>query len=302
MNEQRADTKPYGNVEYADPGYQADKQHRYPIDTADHVRAAWSYINMPKNADKYTAEQLAAIKGRIKAAAKRFGVEISDSGRSGGWGVEKRYTRGLVEVRVEQGRIGGYAAMFNRPSENLGGFVEQVMPTAFNRSRGMEWPGVVARFNHDDNVLLGTTAANTLRLRIDDAGLDYDVKPPQSRADIVELVERGDIRHSSFAFRVVEQQWSTTDQGFPQRSLVEVGLVDVAPVITPAYPDTTAALRSLAELNEVDLEEVVSRAVKNELRSFFVRTDVEGQPKKRTLTLGAAARLDLLARERDPWV
>src|SRR6185437_2803811 len=41
--------KPYGNVSYADPGYQSDKQKRYPIDTAAHVRAAWSYINQSKN-------------------------------------------------------------------------------------------------------------------------------------------------------------------------------------------------------------------------------------------------------------
>ena len=71
--------KPYGKVAYADPGYQADNKARYPIDSADHVRAAWSYINQQANAGKYTAVQLKAIKGRIKAAARRFGVSISDT-------------------------------------------------------------------------------------------------------------------------------------------------------------------------------------------------------------------------------
>jgi HK97 family phage prohead protease len=71
--------KPYGNVTYADPGYQDDGQHRYPLDTEAHCRAAWSYINMPKNQEPYTAEQLAAIKGRIRAALKRFGVTVSES-------------------------------------------------------------------------------------------------------------------------------------------------------------------------------------------------------------------------------
>lgn len=70
---------PYGDVEYADPGYQNDKQKRYPIDTEEHVRAAWSYINQEKNANMYTAEQLANVKSRIKTAAKKFGIEISDS-------------------------------------------------------------------------------------------------------------------------------------------------------------------------------------------------------------------------------
>jgi len=69
--------KPYGNVTYADPGYR-DNKKRYPIDTADHVRAAWSYINQASNQRGYTPAQLAAIKSRIKAAAKKFNIDISD--------------------------------------------------------------------------------------------------------------------------------------------------------------------------------------------------------------------------------
>lgn len=68
------DKKPYGDVRYADP-----KNGKYPIDTEAHVRAAWSYINMPKNQKGYSSEELSAIKGRIKAAAEKFGIEIEDS-------------------------------------------------------------------------------------------------------------------------------------------------------------------------------------------------------------------------------
>ncbi|MGH2897012.1 MAG: DUF6582 domain-containing protein [Solirubrobacteraceae bacterium] len=63
---------------YADPGYQDDGAKRYALDTRSQVKAAWSYINMPKNAKLYTAGQLAKVKGRIKAAAKKFGIKISD--------------------------------------------------------------------------------------------------------------------------------------------------------------------------------------------------------------------------------
>lgn len=63
--------KPYGNVEYADPGYQSDGKKRYPIDTADHIRSAWNYINKAKNAGKYTSGQLKKIKSRIIAAWKK---------------------------------------------------------------------------------------------------------------------------------------------------------------------------------------------------------------------------------------
>jgi len=75
--EERDPKKPYGDVTYADPGYQADGKKRYPLDSAAHCRAAWSYINMPKNAAEYTSEQLASIKSKIQAAAKKFGIDIS---------------------------------------------------------------------------------------------------------------------------------------------------------------------------------------------------------------------------------
>lgn len=68
--------KPYGDVTYADPGYQADKKKRYPIDNAKHVRAAWSYINQADNGKLYSAAQLKRIKARIKSAAKKFGINI----------------------------------------------------------------------------------------------------------------------------------------------------------------------------------------------------------------------------------
>lgn len=62
--------QPYGDVEYADPGYQSDGKKRYPIDTEDHIRAAWNYINKPKNQEPYTDEQVKRIKARIVAAWK----------------------------------------------------------------------------------------------------------------------------------------------------------------------------------------------------------------------------------------
>jgi hypothetical protein len=61
----------YGDVEFADP-----VNHKYPIDTAEHVRAAWSYINHKDNAAKYDAAEVKTIKERIKRAAKKHGVEI----------------------------------------------------------------------------------------------------------------------------------------------------------------------------------------------------------------------------------
>jgi uncharacterized protein DUF6582 len=56
--------------EYADPGYQADGEKRYPIDSERHIRAAWSYIHQPDNARQYSADQVKRIKDRIIAVWK----------------------------------------------------------------------------------------------------------------------------------------------------------------------------------------------------------------------------------------
>jgi len=61
----------YGDVEFADP-----VNKKYPIDSAEHVRAAWSYINHKDNAAKYDRDEVALIKQRIKRAAKKHDVEI----------------------------------------------------------------------------------------------------------------------------------------------------------------------------------------------------------------------------------
>lgn len=75
-------SKPYDDVAYADPGYQKDKKKRYPLDTEEHCRAAWSYINMPKNAAKYSPEDLAKVRATIRAALKRYGADVQAAAAS----------------------------------------------------------------------------------------------------------------------------------------------------------------------------------------------------------------------------
>lgn len=76
-------SKPYGNVVYADPGYQTDKKKRYPVDSKAHVKSALAYLAQKSNAAKYSSSQLKRIKSRIMAAAKTFGVTVS--AESAGW-------------------------------------------------------------------------------------------------------------------------------------------------------------------------------------------------------------------------
>jgi flagellar biosynthesis protein FlhB len=62
----------YGDVEFADA-----TNKKYPIDTPEHIRAAWSYIHHKDNADKYEADEVKTIKARIERAAKKHGIEIN---------------------------------------------------------------------------------------------------------------------------------------------------------------------------------------------------------------------------------
>lgn len=210
---------------------------------------------------------------------------------------ERRFTSVPVEIRAGSDKkmaIGGYAAKFNRMSQNLGGFVERIDTRFFNKSHGDGWPSVLARHNHDDNMLLGTTGAGTLRLALDEIGLDYTVDLPQTRMDVYELVQRQDVRQSSFAFIAFEDDWGTSDQGFPLRTLISGRLIDVASVNTPAYEDTSTGLRSLAAKFDADLEEVRSLAAQDELIKFFKRTDaIDPKVQRRSAQAALATALAL---------
>lgn len=187
---------------------------------------------------------------------------------------ELRQLPGAVELRASTtggpGVLVGYAAVFNKRSQNLGGFVEQIDPEAFNKSLGDNVP-VVARFNHKDDFLLGTTEAGTLVLSKDGTGLRYEVDLPDTSVgrDLAVLATRGDVRYSSFAFQTIADDWGFTEEDFPLRTLRAVKLMDVAPVVSPAYRDTTAGLRSFAAQYDVPLDRVKAASDAGELRSLL---------------------------------
>jgi len=70
---------PFGDVPYADVGYLSDKVKRYPLNTARRIRAAWRAVHEAETARPYTAQQLKRTRGRIRSAAKEFGVDVTDA-------------------------------------------------------------------------------------------------------------------------------------------------------------------------------------------------------------------------------
>lgn len=159
------------------------------------------------------------------------------------------YAAGGMEVRAAEGeapKLVGYAAVFGELSENLGGFREKIAPGAFAKSLGGD---VRALFNHDSNLILGRTKSKTLTIREDQRGLWVEITPPDTAAarDLVESIRRGDVDQMSFGFRTVKDDWEETDKGDIVRTLIEVNVFDVSPVVFPAYPTTEIGLRSLEQ-------------------------------------------------------
>jgi HK97 family phage prohead protease len=166
-----------------------------------------------------------------------------------------------LEVKAEEnGRtvIRGYAAVFESPSQDLGGFVEIVERGAFDDVIGSN-PDVFGKYNHER--VIGRTSSGTMRLMVDDRGLRYEIDPPKAAADVVELIERGDVRGSSFAFRVqgADESWSKDSEGRMVRRIKRFSFLgDAGPVDQPAYlaTETYVSKRAL-EMAHAETSSVV---------------------------------------------
>lgn len=227
---------------------------------------------------------------------------------------ERRCAPTEFEVRARQGDtdgvvVEGHAAVFNKLSRNLGGFVEQIDPKAFDRSLG-DNPDVRALINHDSSALLGRTRSGTLRLSKDSTGLAYEIDMPdrQDARDLLVSMERGDITHSSFAFFVMRNgdDWTETEEGTLLRTLTAVSIHngDVSPVTYPAYEDTDTgvadrAYQSLAEARSLDLDAVRAAAAAGDLRTLISGDNSTETDLGSTRSALAIARARLALRQRD---
>ena len=152
--------------------------------------------------------------------------------------------------------IRGVAAVFNKPSHDLGGFREILLPGAFDAVLASKKLDVVGLWNHDPSQILGRTTSGTLRLAVDETrGLTYEIDPPDTQLgrDCQTLLRRRDVFGSSFAFTVNPsgETWTQPDKGLATRTISAVsGLFDVSVVTHPAYPQTSVAVRSLESWSE----------------------------------------------------
>lgn len=151
----------------------------------------------------------------------------------------------------EQSRIvEGYAALFG-VTANIGGwFDERIEKGAFKEA--LKRSDVRALFNHDPNYILARTESGTLEVKEDSKGLFYRFEVPNTNFgnDFLEMLRRGDVSQSSFAFTVAKQRWEEEKRGEEikyTRVIEETDQIyDVSPVTYPAYSETTVSARSQA--------------------------------------------------------
>lgn len=257
---------PYGDVSYADPGYQADKQKRYPLDSAEHVRAAWSYINMPKNAAQYSAAQVASIKGRIRAAGAKYGIKFEGDEGTASRSQPEFFHRSfpLMDLQIQRGGDGrtveAYAAVFHQEAEirdGQGHYLEVIDPTAFDRALDHKRPtanrsnwAVGVFYNHARD-LYGNPSAEfskpigvPMDIRADGKGLvtvtRYSETPLAD--EVLQLVRDGAISGQSFTGQIMRSNPmgrkytpSFKTGQLTRVTRLELGLTEYGPTPSPAY-------------------------------------------------------------------
>src|SRR6266496_2856952 len=254
-----ADTKkPYGNETYADP-----KNGKYPLTKngkldSKRIHAAWSYINQAGNAAKYPLNgvTLSSVKARIKAAAKKIGMEISEDNAADVDGEYRTVTLPDPLAVHENGdglTFEGYAAVFNSRTLIQGtdeDFEEQIAPGAFRAIAAGQYP--VLMFEHGRHPLIGTMPLGRLTgAREDTDGLWVEGRLTDNWLiqPVRDAVRDQAVTGMSFRFTVDDggEYWEDRDGDVSLRTLTSVSVPELGPVVFPAYEPTTASVRSLLD-------------------------------------------------------
>ena len=198
--------------------------------------------------------------------AERTANKIMDE-RSKEETMEKRSINYEFRAMPESRTIIGTATVFNS-AYDMGWYDEEMSSEVFANA---DMNDVVALFNHDANMVLARTKSGTLKLNLTGNALEYSFEAPNTTLgnDLLEMVKRGDVYQSSFAFSVEKEDWEENGGGKPKRIIRSIKKVyDVSPVTYPANPDTMVAKRSYEQIAgkiDEDLQSVIDISVKSEI-------------------------------------
>ena len=189
--------------------------------------------------------------------------------------IEHRAMRGLEVRAAEEGseHIGiltGYAAVFDSDSQEFSGWekpwVERIAPGAFARSL-TDQPDVKALWSHRDDAILARSP-DTLSLQEDETGLRVDIRliDTQQNRDVLASVKGGLVDAMSFGFQARKVTWEEGEER-ETRTLLDVDLYEVSPVVWPAYPATSISTKRSARAMEASKDEL--SALREERDAYF---------------------------------
>ena len=155
--------------------------------------------------------------------------------------------------------IEGYALKFNTVSEDLGGFVETILPESLNNT---DFSDVRCFVDHDTSKILGRTTSKTLQISVDKTGLKIRCKLPNTTLgkDTYESIKRGDLNQMSFGFFLANDgdRVKRLDNGVVLRELTNIKeIFEVSVVSIPAYEDTDIAVAQRSLKRAQDKEALV---------------------------------------------
>ncbi len=163
----------------------------------------------------------------------------------------------------------GYAAVFNAET------TIDSWEGAFKRSLGQRMP--VLQFDHGQHPLIGSMPIGTIRSIFEDTkGLKVRARLASNWLiePVRDAIREGAINGMSFRFRVISDSW-TQSKDLPVRTITETELMEVGPVVFPAYPQTSVSVRSrstIEALNDPEVRAEIARilATGTDLRSLAV--------------------------------
>lgn len=163
------------------------------------------------------------------------------------------------KTREENGKryLEGYFSVFNEQYQVWDGWVETIAPGAFARylASGAD---VKVLWNHDSNIVLGSTGNGTASLREDEVGLYGSVEINEADQEAVNAyarIIRGDVDGCSFGFDIARMEEWWDEDGVYHTRITEVDpLYEVSPCTFPAYKGTSISAR-----NKENLEDARSR-------------------------------------------
>ena len=154
-----------------------------------------------------------------------------------------------MKTREENGKryLEGYFAVFGEPYQVWDGWVETIERGAFARYLA-SGEDVKVLWNHDSNIVLGSTGNATAALREDETGLFGSVEINENDQEAVNAyarVDRGDVDGCSFGFDIARQEEWWDDDGVYHTKITEVDpLYEVSPCTFPAYKATSISARN----------------------------------------------------------